>query len=164
MPRTPSRRAMLKLGFPLWLAACSADAGSATPGEQTIAPEIELRSWWIAPSELDALQALFAVHKSNYPNDIIRNVAYATGDLAKEMLEGQLASNKPPDLYQENAYDLRPLVSRHPNSFASLTDLFTQQGLFDVVVPEVILKLEVPTSLDELFSVCEQLNALALRH
>ena len=188
MPSTPSRRAILKLGLPLWLAACGSDGGTAR-GEQAAASEVDLLTWWTSPSELDALQALFAVHKGNYPSDTIRNVGYASGDIAKTMLEEQLVANKPPDLYQVNAYDLPPLVSKYPNGFASLTEFFKQQGLFDVIAPEVIqsvtidgeirampvnvhrenallynkkifdtLKLEVPTTLDEFFSVCEKLK------
>ena len=190
MPSTPSRRSILKLGLPLALAACSSEGGTAAPGDPTAASEVDLLTWWTSPSELDALQALFAVHKGNYPNDTIRNVGSANGDAAKVMLEEQLVANKPPDLFQINAYDLPPLVSKYPNGFASLTDFFKQQGLFDVIAPEVIesvtidgeirampvnihrentllyntkifetLKLKVPTTLDEFFSVCAKLKA-----
>lgn len=130
-----SRRAFLSLGLPLCLAGCSSDdGGSSTPALE----KVELLSWWVAASEIDALGALVAVHRKHFPNDRIHNTTVETGVLAQQQLYDELEAGDPPDVYQENAYDLAAILHDEPGSLASLDEFFAQHGLLDAVVPEVL--------------------------
>lgn len=141
MHRWFSCRALLQLVcLPLSLAACGSD-GSQDPKVEdpgTVVHEVELFSWWIAPSEADALDALISLHNEDFPNDKIENAAAASGDQARDVLNAQLAAGNPPALFQENAYDLPELLATNPDSLVSLSELFAEEGLHDVIVPEVI--------------------------
>lgn len=189
MTRSPSRRAFLQLGLPLWLAGCGSDEGPVAASQSDV-QEVELLSWWVAASELDALDALLDVHRSRYPNDRIRNTTYSTGTEAQQRLYEQIAAHTPPDLYQENAYDLPEILMDEPGSLASLSEFFEAQSLADSIVPEVLqavtidgvvrampvnihrenallynkkvfdeLGLSPPTTIEELLATCESLKA-----
>src|SRR4051812_4251731 len=93
-----------------------------TPG----APTVENFSWWIAPGEAEALQALVDVNKAQHPNDRIFNAAAASGTDARMLLATRLAAHDPPDLFQQNAADLGTFLATNPNSLVSLDDFFTQ--------------------------------------
>lgn len=99
---------------------------------------MELLSWWVAASELDALDALLDVHRERYPNDRVRNTTYETGPEAQQRLYEQIAAHTPPDLYQENAYDLPQILVDEPGCLASLSDFFEEHGLAEAIVPEVL--------------------------
>ena len=186
------RRDLLLSSLPLTLAACGAsDKDASTVGTST--QEVELFSWWIAPSEADALDALIALHRQKYPNERVFNGAVESGAKAKEVLAERIAAKVPPDLYQENAYNLPVVREQNPGSLLTITELFDAEGLRDVLLPEVIddvtidgeiaampvnvhrensliynqhlfeeQGLEVPTTLDEFFTVCDALKAAGI--
>lgn len=136
---------MFHLGLPLYLAGCAAEdaePGSepddAEPDPSTEETPITLFSWWVAPGEADALDALVAVHHLEYPLEKVSNAAIASGEQARDVLDAQLKAGKPPDLFQENAYDMAAFLRDTPGGLTPLTDLFEELGLFEVVVPEVI--------------------------
>ncbi|HEY6079811.1 MAG TPA: ABC transporter substrate-binding protein [Polyangiaceae bacterium] len=134
------------MGLPLfYLAGCaeeSAEPGAkpddSDPDPETVETPITLFSWWVAPGEADALDALIAVHNLEYPLEKVSNAAIASGDQARDVLEAQLKGGEPPDLFQENAYDMASFLRDNPGGLTPLTDLFEELGLFDVVVREVI--------------------------
>jgi glucose/mannose transport system substrate-binding protein len=134
------------LGLPLYLAGCGGDesqlpddtSGGGAGNEPDEETPVTLFSWWVAPGEADALSALIALHNVDYPNEKVSNAAIASGELARDVLDEQLAAGTPPDLFQENAYDMASFLRDNPGSLTPLTDLFEELGLFDVVVPEVI--------------------------
>lgn len=139
MRRTFPRRAVFQLGLPLYLAACASE--NEPPSGASVEPaktQVTLFSWWVAPSEADALNALIAVHAAAYPDEKVSNAAIESGERAREVLTAQLASGTPPDLFQENAYDMAAFLAENPGALEPLGDLFGELELFDVVVPEVI--------------------------
>jgi len=140
MARKLTRRHIFQLGLPLplVLAGCSDDDKSSPAAPAQTDRTVELFSWWIAPSEAEALNALIAVHNDTYPHDKIVNAAIESGAKAREVLAQRLADGEPPDLYQENAYYLPAVMKTNPKSVVPITALFTELGLFDTVVPEVI--------------------------
>jgi glucose/mannose transport system substrate-binding protein len=197
--RKLSRRQIFSLSVPLpfLLSGCAGDDehddddgdGGSDDGS-TSKHTVELFSWWIAQSEADALQALIDLHTVQYPNEKVYNAAVESGATAKMILAERLADNQPPDIYQENAYNIPRFLESNPDGLVPLSDFFEEEGLLDVVVPEVIenvtfdgeivampvnihrenalhynikvfeeLKLDVPTSLEELLSTCEALKA-----
>jgi len=116
------RRALFQLALSAGLSACGGDDDGSKG----------------ASSEADALNALIAVHDADYPHERIVNAALVSGENARDVLNQQLASGHPPDLFQENAYDIGTFFDEHPKGLEPLGDLFRELGLFDVVVPEVI--------------------------
>ena len=109
---------------------------AATPPQRR--PLIELFSWWTAPGEAEALQALVETHKSGHPTDRLFNAAAASGQQAKGILHDRLAGDEPPDLFQENVHDLRASVSEGKVRVEPLDSLFDRLALRRVVYPEVV--------------------------
>jgi glucose/mannose transport system substrate-binding protein len=135
--RKLTRRSVFGLGLPLWLGGCGSDDKAPADGDgpQTA---VELFSWWIAPGEADALDALFKLYTTTYPGEEIFNAAIESGPRAREILAARLEAGTPPDLYQENAYNLAAVMAKNPGSVTPLTELFEELGLMEAVVPEVI--------------------------
>ena len=118
------------------------DGGSMTTGTGgmggTTETTIELFSWWIAPGEAEALQALIDLNRTNHPNERIFNAGAVSGMDARTTLMQRLAANNPPDIFQQNAHDLRTFMATNPGSLAPLDDFFTAQGLSTAVLPEIM--------------------------
>lgn len=140
MKRIISRRDLARGCLPLYLAGC-ADSESSTPSEEMTDRNVELFSWWIAPSEAEALQVLIDLHHGNHPHDLVVNAAIASGTAAKEVLAERVRAGSPPDLYQENAYALPGVMKDNPGSLATVTSLFEEEGLTQVVPAEVARKI-----------------------
>jgi glucose/mannose transport system substrate-binding protein len=138
--RKLTRRSLFGLGLPLplFLSGCS-DDDNASPGEEQKADaNVEIFSWWIAPGEADAFDALVSLHKKSFPNQRVYNAAIESGERAREVLAERIEAGTPPDIYQENVYNLPTVLARSPDSLTALDDLFEEHGLFDVIVPEVL--------------------------
>src|SRR5689334_735396 len=123
------------------------DGGSMTTGTGgmggTTETTIELFSWWIAPGEAEALQSLIDLNKTNHPDERIFNAGAVSGMDNRTILMQRLAANNPPDLFQQNAHDLRTFLATNPGSLAPLDDFFTAQGLNGVVLPEILADVTV---------------------
>jgi len=104
---------------------------------------IELFSWWVAPGEAEALQSLIDLNRTNHPDERIFNAGAVSGMDARVTLMQRLAANNPPDLFQQNAHDLRTFLAANPGSLAPLDDFFTAQGLTNVVLPEILADVTV---------------------
>ena len=142
--RKLNRRLVFQLALPLSVAACgSEDETASLPADGTTKHKVELFSWWIAPGEAEALNALVALNRSAHPGVDVYNAAIISGPKAREVLDERLAAGEPPDLYQENAYNLVDLLAANPGRLQPLTNLFEELGLLDVVVPEVIADVTV---------------------
>jgi hypothetical protein len=64
---------------------------------------IELFSWWIAPGEAEALQAVIDLNRTNHPNERIFNAGAVSGMDARALLAQRLADNNPPTVPAERA-------------------------------------------------------------
>jgi glucose/mannose transport system substrate-binding protein len=140
MRKLLSRRHVFRLGapLPLLLLGCANDDTSSADDDKVAEVQVELFSWWIALSEADALQTLIDLHTAEYPKEKIVNAAVESGAKAKEILAQRLDADQPPDIYQENAYNIGAFLEKNPGGLVSLSDFFAAEGLLDVVVPEVI--------------------------
>ncbi len=138
--RKLTRRGVLGIGLPLYLSACSDGDGDDRAPSLTEKDEqtVEIFSWWIAPGEADAFDALVALHKEAYPDQRVYNAAIVSGEEARSVLAARLEAGQPPEIYQENAYNLAAVMARNPGSLTPLDDLFEELGLLDAIVPEVL--------------------------
>ena len=138
------RRAALISGL-LWLSVSGCgqhpDGARVVPGHSDVVvtrPLVELFSWWTARGEAEALQALIDTHKRAHPTARLFNAAAASGSKARESLSERIASGQPPDMFQQNAHDLRAFVGKHPGQLLPLDELFDGLDLGQSVYPEVI--------------------------
>jgi glucose/mannose transport system substrate-binding protein len=117
----------------------SADATAVDdPGSGETKTQLEVFSWWVQPGEIEALQALFDLYREDNPGQRIFNAAEKTGPTAKQVLGERLDAGDPPDLFQQNAYEMRAFLQAHPGSIIPLDDLFESEGLTQVIAPEVL--------------------------
>ena len=104
MRRSAFKMSLLSVGLvagALGAIGCG-DGGGAMTGAGgmggTTETTIELFSWWIAPGEAEALQALIDLNRTNHPNERIFNAGAVSGADARTTLMQRLAANNPPDL------------------------------------------------------------------
>jgi glucose/mannose transport system substrate-binding protein len=98
---------------------------------------VELISWWFAPGEAQAVEALIAAHKLTHPGARIFNSALASGTIARELLDQRLAHGNPPDLFLEYVHAWSVDGAGKANR-RNLDDLFEKLHLRDVLLPEVL--------------------------
>ena len=141
-PRQPRAAALA-----IWMTAtlgCAVTAGCRSPAVETNHDRdrdkqlVELYSWWTAPGEADALEALVDAHHNAHPGARIFNAASASGDSARAELDQRFLTNNPPDIFQEYVHDLRAVTTRAAGERMPLDDLFDRLGLRAVIFPEVL--------------------------
>jgi glucose/mannose transport system substrate-binding protein len=132
-------------GASLAAAGCERVAGPGAPGPGAATepasderPLVELFSWWSAPGEAEALEALIDVHRRQHPGARIFNAAAASGTAARELLSRRLRDHDPPDLFQEYVHDLRATVAEAAGHQRRLDDLFDELRLRELVYPEIL--------------------------
>lgn len=140
-----SMNAGIAIVLALGVGACgSGDDKSNGPTNQT--PEevqVELFSWWVNPGEAEALQAMVDLHKVRFPHERIYNRVVDSGMNAKQELSDRLAADDPPDLFQQNAHDMRQFLADNPGKIEPLDDLFASSRLSSEVVAEVLDNVSV---------------------
>ena len=114
-------------------------SSSGTPqAEHTVA----LFSWWIAPGEAEALQALIDTYKKEHPGARVTNDGDASGNDAKAKLDMEIDAS-PPDLFQYNAYYVADLMKAHPGTVKPLDDFFAEPTLKAAVLPDVLANVTI---------------------
>lgn len=118
--------------------ACQSRSQASLP-EATPARElVEIFSWWSAPGEAEALEALIAAHQTTHPGARIFNAAAASGTRAREWLGERLDRNEPPDIFQDYIHQLRAVARHATETKMPLDDLFDRLGLRHAIFPELI--------------------------
>lgn len=143
------RSGLLGVGLMLGLFGCSSDGGSKPDdgtGGTGSTRNVEIFSWWIAPGEAEAWQALVDVNKQLHPNDHLYNAAADSGDDARAELVARLEAGKPPDLFQLNSQDLGPLVTKYPGSLEPLDALLAKHQLTNVISADILRDVSVSGS------------------
>jgi glucose/mannose transport system substrate-binding protein len=190
----------------LWLVtACGSDSGSnsgnsggnagsvGTSGGGGQPSQVEIISWWTAPGEAEALQAVVDVFKTDYPGSRVFNVPTLGGADALDVLDQRITDGNPPDISQYNGNNVATLLTEHPDSLVSLDTLIDDLAIRDKIVPEVLANVTIdgqimampvnvhrenslfynkqifadnnltpPTTIAELFTVCEALKAAGI--
>jgi glucose/mannose transport system substrate-binding protein len=166
----------------------SGDAGAAgkTGTEET--KVLNLFSWWVAPGEAEALEALEKLYKKEFVGARVKQEDNPTAGTWQQVL-GEKIDDSPWDAFQLSASDLDNFRAEHPGAVAELDDIYDAAGLADVMIPEIRdvvtrkghaygvvtgvhrnnsfiynqrlfdkYKLVPPTSIDELLEVCAALK------
>jgi glucose/mannose transport system substrate-binding protein len=148
-PTRPFKITALCAALALGALSCSSSGGAPGPTGsggtgQSGAQIVEIFSWWIAPGEAEALQALLDLNKAQHPSDRVFNAAANSEDDARVKLAERLAAHDPPDLFQQNAHELPAFLQNNPGSLQPLDDFFaSQQGLAAGVHPDVLRNVTV---------------------
>ncbi len=132
-PRSSSAAALL-----LGAGACQSPSEARTSDPAPARELVEIFSWWSAPGEADALEALIAAHQTTHPGARIFNAAAASGARAREWLEERLERNEPPDIFQDYIHHLRAVARHAIEKQMPIDDIFDRLGLRHAVFPELI--------------------------
>ena len=119
----------------LGAAGCSSEAVHPRSTQER-KPLIEIVSWWLAPGEAEALQALIQTHGLQHPDARIFNSAAASSALTRKIVSERLLARDPPDLLQLNTRELNQLMTRSPGALEELDGTFEALGLRGKVFPE----------------------------
>jgi glucose/mannose transport system substrate-binding protein len=149
---------MVGLGLALGLFACldhtkaslkatsaqehNTDAANQPGSRRTL---IEVLTWWRAPGEAEALQALIDEHRTTHFGARIFNDVADSGGAASEELEMRIPLGDIPDvILRPYGHDLREFLRRHPGGLETLDDFFKNLGLdagsMSEVIPEAIVE------------------------
>ncbi len=116
-------------------------------GGQTVLAEgkLEVFSWWTSGGEAAALDALFNAYRNDNPDVEIVNatVAGGGGSAARGVLQTRLAGGDPPDTWQ--VHPGFELIGQYvePEFVAPVTDLYKEQGWFDVTPKALVDMMSV---------------------
>ena len=138
--------ALACVGLSLMVAACSSsntDNSGAGGTGGTTSNKVMIYSWWTAPGEAEALQALLSVHKAAYPDDRINNAAIESGEVTRTQMVAAIAAGDPPDLFQGNAHDVSAFLTDNPGTLEPLDSFLKDEGLDKVIMPEVLKDVTV---------------------
>lgn len=87
-----------------WLGVLVAWAVLGCTGRDDASPSplVEIFSWWTKPGEVEALDAVLAVHARRHPGAKVINAAVKDSASARERLRQRLEDREPPDTFQAN--------------------------------------------------------------
>ena len=143
-PRLAARQ-INRRGHPRCAACCWARARASPHSEgQGSGPAparelVEIFSWWAAPGEADALEALVAAHQSDPPGRAhLQRRRRRPGRERASGWKSACERNEPPDIFQEYIHQLRAVGRHATERQMPLDDLFDHLGLRQVVFPELI--------------------------
>jgi glucose/mannose transport system substrate-binding protein len=86
------------------LVAASLFAVVACDAQEDDSPRtVEIFSWWVEGGEVQALDALLAVHREHFPSTEVINAAAQDSQNARALLDTRFAQGFPPDTFQANA-------------------------------------------------------------
>ncbi len=197
MRKKLTKISMLAATFALAVSACGAtetggNTTSTTSGTPQIEPTVQLFSWWSAPGEAEALQAIIDIYRKQHPGARVTNDGSLQGIDVRTKLD-KLIESSPPDVFQDNAYYLEALLKAHPGRVKSVDDFFEEPTLKAAVLPGLLdqvrvdghiaalpvcvhrenvmfygkqifaeQKLEPPKTMSEFLDVCQKLKAAGI--
>lgn len=129
---------ILSVSMGLLSAACGDSSESkADAGTDAGASTVEIFSWWTAPGEAEALQAVISLHKTKFPNVTVVNASSSDpNDVRDQKLQQRLGTNDQPDLFQVTPAKLPTIyVKNYPDSVKVLDTELTARGWDQVLFP-----------------------------
>jgi glucose/mannose transport system substrate-binding protein len=112
----------------------SSEGDPTKPGETQ--DVLEIFSWWTAPGEAEALQALVKTYKDAHEGARVSQFSNGTAATWQEVLSAQI-HDSPWDVFQLSASDIKSFSSDHEGDVANVDDIYEEAGLDDVMIPEI---------------------------
>jgi ABC-type glycerol-3-phosphate transport system substrate-binding protein len=99
---------------------------------------LQVFSWWVAPGETEALQALVKTYKDTYEGARVSQYSNTSAATWQEVL-GEKIEDSPWDVFQLSASDLGKFRNDHEGAVGALDDVYADTGLddADVMIPEI---------------------------
>lgn len=97
---------------------------------------LEVFSWWVAPGEAEALQALVNTYKDAHDGARVSQYSNTSAATWQEVL-GEKIAESPWDVFQLSASDLGKFRVDHEGTVGALDDVYAESGLNDVMIPEI---------------------------
>jgi glucose/mannose transport system substrate-binding protein len=108
------------------------------------AGKLEIFSWWTAPGEVEALDALYAAFKAAYPDVEVVNAALAggagPGGNMKAVLQTRLLAGQPPDSFQVHLGHELTDSSVKANEMEPIDFLYDSEG-WNTTFPDQLLAI-----------------------
>ena len=127
-------------------AGCStSDNGSsagASMGGGSSTQSLELFSWWVAPGEAEALQALVDTYKTDYPGARVSRYTNISADSWQTVLNDQI-DQSPWDVVQMAGADLPKFTADHPGALAELDSFYDEASIKASVIPDILKSVTV---------------------
>lgn len=117
-------------------AADEGASGTAGKTGTTQTKVLNLFSWWVAPGEREALEALEKLYINEYAGARVKQEDNPSAGTWQQVL-GEKIDDSPWDAFQLSASDLDNFRSDHPGAVADLAELYDDAGLYDVMIPEI---------------------------
>lgn len=114
----------------------SSGSPTGTAGTGGASEKLELLSWWVAPGEAEALQALKDTYTAEYTNATVDQFTNVTSGNWNQMLSMYIDQPKF-DVTQLSAADFKQWMIDHPNSLLPLDDYYAEPTLAAAVIPEI---------------------------
>lgn len=132
------------LGMALSSLGCSSDGGdngnTEDPGVTT--DSLELFSWWVAPGEAEALQALVSTYKKDFPGARVSQKTKPTAANWQQVLGDQI-DESPWDAVQISASDLPKFIADHPDALAPVDSYYEEADLKKYVIEDILKTVTV---------------------
>lgn len=165
---------------------CSSSGSGAEAGN--VEDSLEIFSWWTNPGEVEALNALLDVYRSENKGVDVTNAAAVNPTTARQTLQTRLESGDPPDSFQAisgvdvmswvdqgKMVPITPLAMKNgwANSFPSaVTDILTRNGDLYAVPVNIerdnnlyynsalmsANQVDPPQTLDDFYAACDTLQ------
>jgi glucose/mannose transport system substrate-binding protein len=103
----------------------------------TAKEDLELFSWWVAPGEAEALQALKDTYTRDYPNAMVNQFTNASSASWQDVLSANIGMPKW-DVVQMSAADFGSFMTSHPGSLLPLDDYYEEPTLKAAVIPDIL--------------------------
>src|SRR5258706_1156868 len=110
----------------------AADSDHAATSRSTL----ELFSWWTAPSETDALQALIDIYKSDYEDAKVAQFTNTTAATWQQILEQNIDSS-PWNAVQISASDIPNFTAAHPDKLEQVDSFYQEPSLAAAIIPDI---------------------------
>jgi glucose/mannose transport system substrate-binding protein len=110
---------------------------TADGGLDAAVANLELFTWWVAPSEVEALSELVKSYKVAYPMARVNQFNDASSANWSSMLAKGIDSPRW-DVVQISAAGIPGFLDEHPGSFAPVDAIYDEPSLKAAVIPEIL--------------------------
>jgi len=104
--------------------------------------DLELFSWWVAPGEAEALQALKNTYTTEYPDASVSQFTNATSASWQTVLSMKIDMGLW-DAVQMSAADFKSFTGDHPGSLLPVDDYYDEPSLKAAVIPDILAATKV---------------------
>jgi glucose/mannose transport system substrate-binding protein len=111
--------------------------GDGGPTDAATEDRLDVFSWWIAPGEAEALQALINTYKGAYPSARVSTLTEVMPGAVRGILDANIR-NAPWDVFQQGAANYPGFLEQHPGSLVQLDEIYNEPSLKAAIIPRLL--------------------------